>query len=620
VLLVVLYHSGFEALKSGFLGVDIFFVISGFLITGLIVRAIDNGTFTLGTFYFRRAKRLLPAAYVTIAATALLAPFLLAASQVAQLKQQILGAVTFSANFVLWRQSGYFDNEATTKPLLHFWSLAVEEQYYLVAPCILLLLPVRRRLAVVSAITAISLIYCFTLADFHPTAKFYFPFARAWELGFGSIGALLPLTWRLPARPWLFWPALAALAAVPFIDPVGLAPDATTLAVAVATLIVLLRRTPDTALAAPLAVIGNFSYSLYLVHWPVIVFMRAAFDQKPTTTGLAVAFALSIALGYILYRSVERPIHRARISLSLKAVAVTVACSIAILALPKALDFVTPPSIDFATIRRLNYGLDGSCDQKGAFNELPACRTSEHPKLLVWGDSHAMHLLPALKNYDGGVVQATRSACGPFLDIAPFLRVDTVYTRSAALACIDFNESVMHYLESAPSIEVVALASALSLYRSRGVLLKRTGETYEDPPTTPADVAAAARVTIARIRALGKRVVLVESPPFGGIDVGSCLEQRMRRSWWFRPTPSCSFSAEQFNSASAPELALTELIAKSADVPTVGFSNFLCGSGTCQTSPEGVFLYIDSAHLTVTGSEYLGAKLDLAGMIRSVAR
>jgi peptidoglycan/LPS O-acetylase OafA/YrhL len=145
VLLVLLFHSGVDALRSGFLGVDIFFVISGFLITGLIVRGLDGGTFSVGHFYFRRAKRLLPAAYITLIATAALAPYFLTASQIPPFHQQIIGAVTFTANLVLWKQSGYFDAAATAKPLLHFWSLAVEEQYYLVTPLVLVLTPARWR-------------------------------------------------------------------------------------------------------------------------------------------------------------------------------------------------------------------------------------------------------------------------------------------------------------------------------------------------------------------------------------------------------------------------------------------------------------------------------------------
>lgn len=177
VLLVVLYHSGFDALRSGFLGVDVFFVISGFLITGLIVRGLDAGTFSIGTFYLRRGKRLLPAAYVTLFVTALAAPFFLIPSQLAQFREQLVGAVSFTANIVLWHQSGYFDQAAVTKPLLHFWSLAVEEQYYFFMPLTLMFVPRRWRFRVVTGLTVASLVYCFFFAA--PSARFYLIFSRA---------------------------------------------------------------------------------------------------------------------------------------------------------------------------------------------------------------------------------------------------------------------------------------------------------------------------------------------------------------------------------------------------------------------------------------------------------
>lgn len=134
VLLVVLYHLRIGSAQAGYLGVDVFVVISGFLLTTLIGSAIHAGRFSWSTFYSRRAKRLLPAAYATILLTALAAPWFLGRQELADLASQIGGAVTFSANFVLWRQTGYFAGAGDLKPLLHMWSLAVEEQFYLLLP------------------------------------------------------------------------------------------------------------------------------------------------------------------------------------------------------------------------------------------------------------------------------------------------------------------------------------------------------------------------------------------------------------------------------------------------------------------------------------------------------
>jgi len=134
VLLVLLYHAGLPRLEAGFLGVDLFFVISGFLITGIVARDIQGGKFSFIIFYFKRAKRLLPSAYAVVFFTILLSPFVLPQFELNDLKYQVAGAVTFTANVIFWLQSGYFDVAAATKPLLHFWSLAIEEQYYLILP------------------------------------------------------------------------------------------------------------------------------------------------------------------------------------------------------------------------------------------------------------------------------------------------------------------------------------------------------------------------------------------------------------------------------------------------------------------------------------------------------
>src|SRR5690348_9810931 len=141
ISLVLLYHAGIGLFPRGFLGVDIFFVVSGYLITGLVKEGIEDGTFRFSYFYFRRAKRLLPAAYATFLIVALVAPSVLDAQELRDLTRQLFGAVTFTANFVLLFQSGYFSSAAELKPLLHTWSLSIEEQYYLLLPAFLVFTP-----------------------------------------------------------------------------------------------------------------------------------------------------------------------------------------------------------------------------------------------------------------------------------------------------------------------------------------------------------------------------------------------------------------------------------------------------------------------------------------------
>ena len=205
-----------EIFAAGYLGVDMFFVISGFLITGIVARAIRDERFSFIDFYSRRARRLLPAAYVVLAVTSVAAAALLTSTQYNQFFVNLVGSLFFSANFTLWAQTGYFAPDSAFKPLLHMWSLAIEEQYYLLLPLILFFLPRRAWLATLLIASAASLVVGVYLATVKPSVAFFWLPARGWELGLGSISALI---WQMNraqsiARAAIL-PALAAIALVP---------------------------------------------------------------------------------------------------------------------------------------------------------------------------------------------------------------------------------------------------------------------------------------------------------------------------------------------------------------------------------------------------------------------
>lgn len=386
VLLVVVYHANLGWLGAGYLGVDIFFVISGFLITSLVAGGIQRGNFSLKEFYFRRAKRLLPAAYVVFGATAVVAPWLLNQQELNDLIWQVLGAVTFTANLFLWQQTGYFDGASELKPLLHTWSLSIEEQYYLLLPAALLFMNPRHWLRALGVAAVGSLALCLWAVTQMPSATFYLLPTRAWELLFGSLGALLVLRpgmalrlERSAAVRWLFLPSLVCLVTVPALPAAGPHPGLGALLVCLATLIVILRRDRRIGTGMParvLAAVGDFSYSLYLVHWPVLALLRNAYtgpDSDIPVEARMGAAMLSIVLAYGLYRLVEDPIRRARVSFSTPLLAKGMAASLLLLAIAPAGSLAMKGDTNFAHRLRVNFGLSPECEYKSTFEPKPAC-------------------------------------------------------------------------------------------------------------------------------------------------------------------------------------------------------------------------------------------------------
>jgi peptidoglycan/LPS O-acetylase OafA/YrhL len=609
VMLVLLYHAQLGVVGRGFLGVDVFFVISGYLITELITKELDAGTFSFRQFYWRRAKRLLPAAYVVIALTSVGALVLLTRLELAAFVKQVIGSVSFTANIVLWKQSGYFDGTAELKPLLHMWSLSLEEQFYLVFPLALWVTPPPLRRWLAGAALVLSLGLCFVAVSWKPTAAFYLLPTRAWELMIGACGALwfrdAPATPRATAR-LVGPPALLSVLVVSSLAIDAVHPRWDALIVCAATLTAIwarvgvLERGP---LAATLGWFGDISYSLYLVHWPIFAFARNVFVGEVPTGVKWLGVAASVVLAALLFRTVEDPIRRSDREPSRALLASVVGASLALVLIPLAAPSLVRSVKDWSAIRRTNFGLSPSCDFGAAFEPTPACRTADNPAVVVWGDSFAMHLVPGLVATDRrlGVVQATRSMCGPVLDLAP-----DSYGSAWANDCLAFNQSVMDRIAGDPHLRYVVLASPFTSYAAM--------------PREPV-VAKFAR-TIQSVREAGKKVVLVAPPPSTGTDFSLCLERLDSGLPTFgRPAATqCSFDALAYRAKQEPVIHLLEQIARSADVPVVWLSELLCSGERCRAQEDDVPLYRDSAHLSIEGSVLLARKYHLMDQLVAQAR
>ncbi len=641
VLAVLFYHAKIGLFPAGYLGVDIFFVISGFLITRLIRDGLLDGTFRFGTFYLRRAKRLLPAAYVTFFVTALIAPWLLTRSELLDFHHQMLGALSFSANIVLWRQSGYFEGQAELKPLLHTWSLAVEEQYYFLLPALMAFIPRRGWLGSLLCLALGSYALGVIFAD-RVSATFYLLPTRAWELLIGSCGALVASSTHSPSSTSsriqalikvIFWPALITLVAIPLLSPTPKPhPSPEALAICLATLVILWRQHPlllNHPVSRRLSDIGDMSYALYLVHWPVLAFFNNVWiddgqESSPWLLKLAL-IALSLALGHALHRYVEKPMRHQghqEIQHQLRTVGRALLASAGLALLSLGVSQANATTKDYAYLRRPNHGLGLVCDFEGPFQPIAACRSGEHPTMLVWGDSFAMHLVPGLIHSPNTppptIVQATRSTCGPVLDVAP---IDTQAHGSRwARDCIAFNDSVISYLRQTPSIDTVVLSSPFIRYVEPGNwLLQRHGEqTLATLDTALTQLKATAQT----LRTMGKRVVVVAPPPSMGFatDIGRCLERFERQLPTMGIKADCSISMAGYHRHRGQVQALMQALPRDAGIDVIRFDEVLCDAQSCRTRDAQTLIYRDGGHLSYDGSVFMAQAMDLVGRIQAQAR
>ena len=321
VLAVVLFHAFPEYLSGGFIGVDVFFVISGYLITGLILRDLREQRFSLKAFYAKRVRRIFPALALVLGFGLVAGWVCLNFIEYKQLAKHTGSSAIFLTNFMLLRESGYFDNAADTKPMLHLWSLAIEEQFYVVWPLLLLLfkrIP-RWSLPLLLALLLSSFGYSLWLVFQGDLARdFYSPLSRSWELLLGACLAIalmnnprLARAWRYPAG-WVGL-ALVLLSAYFFDKDMAFPGYWAVLPAGGATLILLAGMNcsfNSVWLASrPLVAIGLISYPLYLWHWPLLSFARILFSQTPSAEVRMGLLALSFLLAYLTYRFVEKPIR-----------------------------------------------------------------------------------------------------------------------------------------------------------------------------------------------------------------------------------------------------------------------------------------------------------------------
>ena len=500
VIPVVLYHAGLPGFGGGYVGVDVFFVISGFLITGILHDDLSRGRFSLVDFYERRARRLLPALSVVVLICFIAVWFVEGPRQFEQFAKSAVATATFSSNLWFWKTSDYFGAAVEFKPLLHTWSLAVEEQFYIVFPLLLWLLHSRRRSVLLGAM-ALLCAGSFTLAAIDvvraPTAAFYLAPLRAWELGIGVLLALGAVPGS--GRPWIR-EAAAALGAAAILVPVTLYNGETPFpgfaalppCLGAAALIWAGAQGPNRTSAllslSPMVFVGAISYSLYLWHWPILAVLRLRLDRidlPPAVAAGAVAAAFLAAV--VSWTYVERPFRGRRVgsrgqilSAAAVALALMMLAGVGVWRSGGLPGRFSPDVLQaYAAANNIDPAYEACFGRRPAAGLCPVAQVGERADFLVWGDSHALSNTPgigaaAVETGYGGLL-ATMPTCPPLLDLEiPRLRGD----------CAGFNAAVLAFLRERDDMPVVILSARLAaLCRGRSGA-GRTG---------PADPARAAR-------------------------------------------------------------------------------------------------------------------------------
>ena len=594
VIPVIFFHAGFKLFSGGFVGVDIFFVISGYLITSIILSEMEVGKFNLINFYERRARRILPALFFV---TLVCIPFswmLLISKDMKDFAQSLIGISTFSSNILFWRESGYFNTAAELKPLLHTWSLAVEEQYYLIFPLFLMLTWRLGRhwiLVLLTAAILVSLGLGHWGAYNKPHAAFYLLPTRAWEILIGIFAAfylsrttLNRLNNKISNTLSMMGLALT-MYSIFFYNKTTPVPSLYILVPTVGTLLIIVFAHSGTLANSFLSNrifiwIGLISYSAYLWHQPLFAFIKyLSFDDHPSAPIMALFCLLIIPLAYLSWRFVEKPfrnkniIKRKYIFFSSVAVAMII--------------------ISFGLV------INKRIEVKNVKNII----NSASAKVMVLGDSHAPHLFYGLKEYFGSDI-----AVKFFVSCIPFYNVDRYDGRYKPRYCSTSINNALKDFENNQKMNTIILISMGPVYL--------TGETFKgkDPARVKGNGVVlitnpdlkdkwliyeiGMRNTLERLTLLNKKVIFVIDVPELGFSPRFCHVNNSSlsifgKSFKFRyGKEDCFVSREDFDDRNDRYREMIYRILK--DYPTIAFfdpTEIFCDDRKCHGIKKDKVLY-----------------------------
>ena len=641
VVPVVLFHANVAGFTGGFVGVDIFFVISGFLITTIIHRELAEGRFSILRFYERRARRILPALFAVIVASLIAGWFILAPADYDKMGQSILSALLFVSNMWFWRNSGgYFDGATDYLPMLHTWSLAVEEQFYIFFPLLLMLLhKIGRRLLLPAIVLLVagSLVVSVWATPRMPSASFYLLPTRIWELGVGSLLALglLPSTAPKALREGVGALGLVAVLAPVFLyDGSTVFPGLAALPPVLGAAALIWAGTAGPVLASrllslrPMVWIGLISYSLYLWHWPIMAFARnRLFTVELEPMWQVMTVLASLVAGWISWRFIEHPFRvpvraggmgQGRIfALSGAGMAVLGGMALGLVMTNGA----ATQRFTGEQLAALKTIVLPSAERRRCSGARPIARLCAFgvadpetaPRWLLWGDSHAGSMLPAMIELadirDRRLIFANKGNCPPLPQVR---RSDMPPSESEK--CERLRQDLVEMIQSDERIETVFLVARWPLYGEGGQLPSeghssfRMIETSAQVPneTNPSVIQKALERLSRTLADKGKSLVIVQSVPELPWNAADRIEAELLFGVSFDDDTVPFDRVQARQSATNKALAA---VGRLPNVTVVALADTLCASG-CPTRDGFSSYYHDNNHVTKPGAGLLVPILD----------
>jgi len=622
VSLVVAFHSFPSGLPGGFVGVDVFFVISGFLITGIILDQLDRGFFSISQFYARRVRRILPMLIVITLASGAAGYILLYPGDYRAFGLSAIAALLAWSNIFFLHHTGYFDVPSQTMPLLHTWSLGVEEQFYLVWPGLLLagskLFGTSRRTwrFVFLIVILLSFTIAVILTGREPKASFYLPFTRAWELALGAILATIPPASVFLPRPISdLLPVIGlgsiAVAAATFSSAEPFPGFSALLPTVGAAMVICPAEGLTRAVlgTAPLRIIGLMSYSLYLWHWPIIAFWRTYnHGLGPTGPASLAIIAASVVLSAASWRFIELPARRINAS-TLTVIGSAIAGSAISLILISSIvlnkGFPNRLPLEVASLDGKDRMWEWTCPQSvavgvltnGVMTSAPSCaygsdwRTARR-HALIWGDSLSQHLAPELDlvGQETGTAIAEAYACAAITQPGAPRNLGADLTPHYENWCDAARDRVLSLITSPNQIDTVLLSTSWSFLWP---LLDPLSEAHAHDI-----LKSGLNELLERIIAAGKRpIVIADVPAAFGPDPASCVMALIGL-----PRTPCRVDPAHIDIATIRSQAVThslikQIVALHPGALVIDPMDFLCDATRCQKFINDELIYRDTVHL-----------------------